>query len=69
MIHILPLIACLSFYLLLKFLAAKAYHNHFSNCKHINQSTKTIEVAATCITTVEVCDDCGKVLTQPKTDC
>ena len=38
-------------------------------CKHIDQLTEVIEVTATCETTIQVCADCGKQLTEPKTEC
>lgn len=38
-------------------------------CKHPNRITRVIDTTANCETTVEVCIDCWKEVTQPKTDC
>lgn len=38
-------------------------------CDHEKTHIKVIESIVTCETTVEVCEDCGKILTEPKTDC
>lgn len=38
-------------------------------CKHPLRITRVISTTATCETTVEECTDCGKTLTQPKTNC
>ena len=39
------------------------------DCKHKNRITKILESSATCETTIEVCSDCKKPLTEPKTEC
>jgi hypothetical protein len=39
------------------------------NCPHMIATTQVIKSIVTCETTVEVCEDCGEVLTEPKTDC
>ena len=38
-------------------------------CKHITKVTEVLNSSATCETTIEVCADCNKRLTEPKTDC
>ncbi len=38
-------------------------------CPHNIVYLKVIESIVTCETTVEVCQDCGKILTEPKTNC
>lgn len=38
-------------------------------CPHNITYLKVIESVVTCETTVEVCEDCGKILTEPKIDC
>lgn len=42
--------------------------NVFEDCKHENVITRVLEVSGTCETTVDVCADCGKPLSHPKTD-
>lgn len=39
------------------------------NCPHLISKIKVLEAYATCETTIEVCADCNKPLTEPKTDC
>lgn len=39
------------------------------NCPHHISKMKVISSIVTCETTVEVCEDCGQVLTEPKTEC
>ena len=38
-------------------------------CPHEITYLKVIESIATCETTVEVCEQCGEIVTEPKTDC
>jgi hypothetical protein len=38
-------------------------------CPHNIVYLKLISTVATCETTVEVCEVCGKILTKPETDC
>jgi hypothetical protein len=38
-------------------------------CPHDIAETRVIESVATCETTVLVCTQCGKHLTEPKTEC
>lgn len=38
-------------------------------CKHLNLIKRVIEALVTCETTAAFCADCGKQITQPKTDC
>jgi len=38
-------------------------------CPHDIAETRVIESVATCETTVLVCTECGKHLTEPKTEC
>ncbi len=38
-------------------------------CKHQNKITRVLIVTSTCETTVVECADCGKQLSEPKTDC
>lgn len=41
----------------------------FEVCLHPNQITEVVSCVCNCETTVQVCLDCDKVLTEPKTDC
>lgn len=66
------LIVCLFFvYLLNRYLYKKALKEPFSRvkCLHQNRYLKVFDIVATCETTIEVCEDCGEKLTEPKTDC
>ncbi len=38
-------------------------------CKHPDKLTRVVDSVGGCETTVEVCADCNKVLTKPKTEC
>lgn len=38
-------------------------------CKHKNKVLRVIETVVTCETTATFYQDCGKQLTEPKTDC
>ena len=38
-------------------------------CEHSITYLKVIESIVTCETTVEVCENCGEILTEPKTYC
>lgn len=38
-------------------------------CKHQDTTLVVIEVVANCEKTATQCDYCGKILTEPKTDC
>lgn len=38
-------------------------------CKHLDKRTKVISSTFTCETTVVICLDCNKELTEPKTEC
>jgi hypothetical protein len=71
LIHLIPVIGIFSVYMLSKYLAYRATKEPFKRvqCLHQNRYTKIVEVAATCETTVEVCNDCGETLTEPKTEC
>ena len=40
-----------------------------SNCKHKNKVLRVIYSVVNCETTATFCEDCGKQLTKPKTDC
>lgn len=40
-----------------------------ARCRHFNTSIHVISVAATCEKAVLICDDCGKELDEPITDC
>jgi len=38
-------------------------------CPHDIAETRVVESVATCETTAEFCIECGKQLTEPKTEC
>lgn len=38
-------------------------------CQHDIVHVKVVQSTTTCETTVEVCELCGKEVTEPKTDC
>jgi hypothetical protein len=42
---------------------------HLENCTHADTSIVVLEIVATCEKTATQCDYCGKILTEPKTDC
>jgi hypothetical protein len=39
------------------------------NCNHKDKKIETIKVTATCETTVLVCTECNKYLSEPKIEC
>lgn len=39
------------------------------DCEHKNRVIKVISTVFTCETTVTICTDCNKHLTEPETDC
>lgn len=43
--------------------------NECKGCDHSETSIVTTAVTVTCETTVTQCDNCGEILTEPKTDC
>lgn len=45
------------------------YYSITEVCPHKIIYLKVIESIVNCETTVEVCEDCGKIVTEPKTDC
>lgn len=71
MIHLIPVIGIFAVYLLAKYIAYQAAKESFARveCLHQNRYTKMVEAVVTCETTVEVCEDCGETLTEPKTEC
>lgn len=44
-------------------------HSVTEICKHHKTIIRVLKITTTCETTVVECMDCGKKLTQPKTDC
>jgi hypothetical protein len=71
-IHALPFIGFFSVYLLARYIAMQAAKESFARvkCLHQNRYLKIVEVVATCETTVEVCEDCGKEIPfTKKTEC
>ena len=44
-------------------------HSVTEICNHPNRALLVLHSVATCETTVEVCLNCGKHLSKPKTDC
>ena len=38
-------------------------------CTHADTTLVVLAIVHTCETTAIQCDDCGKILTEPKTDC
>jgi len=38
-------------------------------CDHRDYSTVVLEIVANCEKTANQCDYCGKIITEPKTDC
>lgn len=45
------------------------YADECGGCDHANISIAVIEIIATCEKTALRCENCGEILTQPKTDC
>lgn len=48
--------------------AIKNYYK-INPCPHRLKDIKPITTGGGCETTVEICHDCGTILSQPKTDC
>ena len=51
------------------FFVSKPNYSIKEECRHPNRITRVLEYCVNCETTVEVCADCDKFLTEPKTDC
>ena len=45
------------------------HNNECKGCDHKDTSVKVIEVTVTCEKTALQCNNCGKILTEPKTEC
>jgi len=47
----------------------KTFDQYLSKCTHEQRHIRVMEVACGCETTQEECIACGRVTTQPKTEC
>lgn len=49
--------------------ASKKNQSITENCKHPNIITEVLQTVVNCETTIDVCADCDKRLSEPKTEC
>jgi ribosomal protein S27E len=45
------------------------HYHECKGCDHKDTSIKVMEVTVTCEKTALQCNNCGKILTEPKTEC